>query len=185
MSTKQITEPGRLLTKVGANRPFAVGRAMAFIEEKVKDLMHRVNPLGELARLGWLEHNVMFDQVAGGALETLLDCFLADEEGAGDFRVAEAAQGLERQGQLVFSRQMEMAAGEHHSELAVLDFRVEKQIVQTFFIRRPVGGPLPQDALTDLVTTQGIQNLVLGDAVNPPRRIIGHSANAPRLQGVH
>src|SRR5262249_44814694 len=34
------------------------------------------------------------------------------------------------------------------------------------------------------VAPQGIEDLVLGDAVHPARRIVGHAAHAPRLQGV-
>ena len=46
----------------------------------------------------------MLDQVAGGALEALLDRLFGDQERAGDFGVAESAQGLQGQGDLVLAR---------------------------------------------------------------------------------
>src|SRR5262249_13999820 len=64
------------------------------------------------------------------------------------------------------------------------DLRVEEQFVESLLVRGPGGGPPPQDALADLVAPQGVENLVPGDAVDPPRRVVGHAANAPRLQGV-
>src|SRR5262249_36140210 len=80
---------------------------------------------------------------------------------------------------------MWMTAGEHHPQLAILDLRVEKQLVETCFVRRSSGSKLSQNAAADLVAAQGVDDLVLGAAMHPPRRVVRHPADAPRLQGVH
>jgi hypothetical protein len=77
-----------------------------------------------------------------------------------------------------------MAAGEHHPQLAVLDLGVEKQFVESCGVRGVSGGPLPQNAITDLVAPESIEDLILGDAMDPPRRIVGNTANAPRFHCV-
>ena len=58
---------------------------MAFGEEKVEDLVYRVEPFDELRGVGADNRNVMVDQVLGRALKSLLDCFVVDQERAGDF----------------------------------------------------------------------------------------------------
>ena len=56
--------------------------------------------------------------------------------------IAEAAQGLQGQGELVLARQPGMAAGEDHPQLTVFDLRVEKQLVDALVVRGAGGGPL-------------------------------------------
>jgi hypothetical protein len=54
--------------------------------------MHAVEPPDEFVGRGRVERDLAVNQVACGALEAFLDRFLGDEEGAGDFRVAEATR---------------------------------------------------------------------------------------------
>src|SRR5262249_1584271 len=78
-----------------------------------------------------------------------------------------------------------MAAGEHHPKLAVLDLRVEKHRVEPLVVGWTREGPSSQNAITDPFASQRIADLVLGDAVHPARWIVRHTADPPRLQGIH
>ena len=91
-------------------------------------------------------------EIAGGALEALLDRFLADEKGASNLRVAEAAKCFQRESNLVFARQARMAAREDHAQLAILDLRVEKEVVDPFLMHRSRGGPFVGGAAPDSVS---------------------------------
>ena len=139
-----MTKVRGVLAEIGANGRFALGRAMAFVEDQVEDLVHGVEPLDELRGVGRVERDVVVDQVAGGALKSFLDRFFIDQKGAGDFGDSKAAQCFQGQGELVLSRQQGMTAGEDHPKLAVFDGRVEKQVVDSLVVasgdERPVPG---------------------------------------------
>src|SRR5262245_34311975 len=79
---------------------------------------------------------------------------------------------------------MRMAAREHHPQLAVLDLGIEKVLFNPFVLHRASGDPRSQHTFTNLVAPQNIENLVLGNAVHPARRIVGHAAHVPGFQGV-
>ena len=68
-----------------------------------------------------------------------------------------------------------MAARKDHAKLAVFDFAFLEQVVEVAFIVRPALSPFAGDALTDFIAPQGIEYLVLGDAMNPARGVLGHA----------
>ena len=92
MRTEQMAKVRGVFAEIGANGRFAFGGAIAFVEDQVEDLVHGVEPLDELRGVGRLERDVMVDQVARRALESLLDRFFGDQECAGDFGDAKAAE---------------------------------------------------------------------------------------------
>lgn len=77
-----------------------------------------------------------------------------------------------------------MAAGEDHSQLAVVYFAVVKKFVDRIGSARPARSPFPGESLPDFIATKRIQDLVLGDSVNPRGRVVGNAACLPRLQGL-
>src|SRR5271166_1563486 len=123
--------------------------------------MHRLQAVDQLSAVGRLERNAMLDEVEGCALQSLLDGFFGNQERACDLGVAEAAERLERHGNLVFAVQRRMAAGEDHPELAVLDRRVEEQVIDSRARRGAKSGPFQSDATLNLGAPERVENLVL------------------------
>src|SRR6516165_8637788 len=76
-----------------------------------------------------------------------------------------------------------MTASEHHPQLAVFDFRIDEQLVETLLSVGPLPGPFFPDSLTNLISPQGVENLVLGDAMDPAGRII-RNLHAPGLERI-
>ena len=66
--------------------------------------MDGVEPLDQLRDVRRLESYVIRRELARGSLEPLFHGFLTDQERAGNFGHSESAQGLEREGDLVFAR---------------------------------------------------------------------------------
>ena len=142
MRAEQVAKVGGVLAEIGANGRFAFRAAIAFIEDQVENLVHGVEPIDQLAALGGSSRTLMVDQIEGGALKPLLDGFFGDQQRPSDFRDAEAAEGFECQGDLVFASERRMAAGEDHPELAVFDRRVEKEVVDSFASARADWRPI-------------------------------------------
>ncbi len=65
--------------------------------------MHDVEAGEHFVGGGRIEGNAVIDDIARGTLQALLDGFLGDEQGTGDLMVAQAAQRLERQRELVLA----------------------------------------------------------------------------------
>ena len=66
-----------------------------------------------------------------------------------------------------------MAAGKHHAELAVLDLRIQKEFINTGLRILAADRPFLARSLSRLLAAQGIEHLVLGDAVNPAAGLSG------------
>src|SRR5262249_41120275 len=162
---------GGLLAELGADRCLTFAGAVAFVKEQVKHLMYGVEASDKLASRWWHKLDLLLDQVAGGALDALFDRLFAHKQGAGDFRMSEAAQGLEGKRELVFTGQPGMATGEDHPELTVLDLRVDEQLVKVRLLCRARVGPVVEDALADPVVADGVEDFVFCDAVDPPGRV--------------
>src|SRR5580692_2913046 len=178
-----MTKSGGLFAEVLTNRRFAGGRTVALIKEQIKHLMHAVEPARQLVGSGRLERDLIFDQVSSGPLEPFLHRLFLDQESAGNFRRAKAAERLEGERQLVLAGEPRVTAGEHHFELAVLDLAVEEKIVELAFAWRWLGGQFFDRPATDLAATQGIEDFVLSDAMKPRGRILG-DLNAPGLERI-
>jgi hypothetical protein len=144
--------------------------------------MNGVEPIDQLRGVRWLERDVMCGKLARRSLEPLFDGFVADQERAGNFGHSETAQGLEREGKLVFARQKRMAARKNHPELAIFNRGVQKQIVDAGVRRWADGGPCLGGSGASIMAPQGGQDLVVGDAMNPGRGIGRNPAHAPRLE---
>src|SRR5262249_35023449 len=140
-----------LFTEILTNGGVAFRRTITFVEEEVERLVHAIEPLTEFITSRRGECNAMLHQAASGALDSFLDGLFSGEEGVGDFAVAETAQCFQGQSQLILARKMRMAAREHHSQLAVVDLRIEKKLVNPFVMNGARAGPRLQYAFTDLV----------------------------------
>jgi hypothetical protein len=76
-----------------------------------------------------------------------------------------------------------VTAGEHHFELAVLDFFVEKQPIEFLGLLLTLGSEPLDHPLANLMVPERIQNLVLCDAVHPSGGIV-RDPISPRRQGI-
>ena len=182
-----MTKVRGVFAQIGANGRFAPRRAMAFVEDQVENLVHGVEPLDELRGIRRFQRDVVIDQVSSGALESFLDRFFVDQERASDFGDAETAQCFQRQCELVFSGQRGMAAGEDHPKLAVFD-RPCRERDRRFpsCVGRPVQPSSRVTRWLNLGAPQRIEDLVLGDAVDPGRGLSGipraATIGAPRAE---
>src|SRR5580704_7032024 len=121
-----MAEPRGLFAQVGANGPISLACAVALVKEQIEHLMHAVEPRKKLIGRWDFQPGLMLQETLSRPLQTFFDGFLRHEKGAADFRVAETAQGFQSEGELVFTSEPRVTAGEHHFKLAVLDFFVEK-----------------------------------------------------------
>ena len=109
-------------------------------------------------------------------LKASLDGFLRDKEAPRDFRDAKPAKGLERHGNLVLASERRMAAGEDHPELAVVERRVQEEVVDSLARCGAVGGPFLGHPALNLGAPQGVADLVLGHTMHPGRWVFRDAA---------
>src|SRR5262249_34108463 len=143
-----------------ADRALPRARAVSLVEEQVQHLMDAVEPVDELAVAGRIEHDTVLDEIAGGALQALLDRLLGYEQSSRHLRVPESAQRRQGERDLVGPVETGMAAREHHPQLAVLDLRVDEELVDADLDRRARGGPLLRGPLARPAAPQRVEDLV-------------------------
>ena len=173
-------QPYRLAAQLRADQVLAAVDAVALVEEQVEDVEHALQPRGDLVTLRDLDGNVLLANLALGAHETLSDGGRFGQEGRRDLLDAEAADGLERQGDAAEARQGGVAAHEHHGQLVVADGpvigRVQihdgARLALDDFELAPQGG----------FATEEIERAVLGDLKQPRARFSGHAAIGPRVE---
>ncbi len=112
-------QPDRLGTQLAPDQGIARRRRVALVVDEVEDLEDAVEALGEQVERRHAVGDAGIVDLALGPDEPLGECRLRDEEGAGDLRCGEAAQGPERERDATVHRQGRMAAGEDQPQSVV------------------------------------------------------------------
>ena len=173
-----------LAADVLPDQAVAAGGLVAFVEQQVKRVQHAVEPPCQLLALGDLKRNLLIANLLLRACQPLGDRRLGGEEGAADFRHAEAAQGLQGQRDLRLVRNARMAAHKHQPQAVVGDLLVTKNRLV-----RAGHGPLHHAdniillVVKHLLAPHHVERQVARRAHDPGGRILRHAAERPRLQG--
>src|SRR5262249_9138979 len=102
-------------------RLFGLAAVVTLVEKQVDGLVDGVQALPYIRGAADFAESPRKLEQFSGTTQSLFDGVFGGQEGVGNFRNAETAKRLQDQRHLDFSRKLRMAAGEHHSELVVLD----------------------------------------------------------------
>jgi hypothetical protein len=179
-------EPDRLAGELGPDEGVAGRRLVTLVEDEVEDAEDRVEALGqEVVR----RDPVRDRRIAHLPLrphESLGERHLGDEEGAGDLRGGQPAEGPQGKGDLRLHRQSRMTAGEDEAESVVDD---GAHLDRPSFPGRQLGGDggLVREQRPLLLEAPGpaepIDRPIARRGRDPGTRVVGHAVARPAFEG--
>ncbi len=179
VARQPVGEPDGLPAEVLADQGVAAVGRVALVEEEVDDLEHRVEPAGKLLGRRDLQRDLPIAEEPLGPDEPLGDRRLGGQEGAGDLGDAEAAGGLEGQGDLRLRRERRVIAREDHRELLVAE-GIAVALGSTEMDQVGLGhGQLALLAAEDAAAADEVERLVAGHLNEPGARVLGDAVVRP------
>jgi hypothetical protein len=177
-------EPQCLPTQIEPHEIVAGMGVVAFVEQQVDDLEHRLEARLELGAARQFEAGARLTQLPLRTYEALRNGRLRCEQRAGDLRDAEAADGLQTEGDPRVAGQRRMAAEKDHPQLVVAEGPVDGERAGVERVGRAgdLGRDLRDAPAERHVAAQGIERAVPGDAQEPRRGIVGNARERPLLQ---
>ncbi len=180
---QQARQADRLVTDFLANQLFAARSFVAFVEKQVERLQNTVQSPRQFFTGGDLEDDPRLADFLFRPRQPLGDGCVGRQKCPADFCHAEAAEGLQCEGDLRLLRNQRMATHEHHPQPVVRNFLFR----EARRLRRGAGLFHQMDDLRfpvaeNLFTPDCIYSEVAGSPHNPCGRIFGNSIKRPGLQ---